>query len=95
MASPGVNIETARATEKRYQNSFRKVMLDYLGTTPEGAAWCEAELEALWKYGELTPYEAALDAMERGDRELYEHARLEACRLHDLAVAAEAAEEAE
>jgi len=88
MASPGVNIEDARAGEERYLTSLRKVMLDLFGKTPERVAWCEAVLEAEREYGDISPYEAAVYASKTGDRKMYERAVADYYRIDSLAEAA-------
>lgn len=94
MASPKVSIENARASEERYRTSIREAVLGSLGTTPERILWCEAALEILWEYGELSPFEVAAGAWRSGNQDLYERALADDARLTALAEAAKAAEAA-
>ena len=90
MASSKTSVGNARATEERYRASLRDVVMEHLGTTPEKAAWCEAELDVLWEYGELSPFEMAVNAWNSGNPKLYEHALADDARLTALAEKARA-----
>ena len=93
MASPKASIGNAQAGEERYRMSIREAVLEHLGKTPEGVAWCEAALESLWEYGERSPFQVAADAWHSGNRELHKKARTDDARLAALAkAAADAAE---
>ncbi len=83
-----VTIESARAGEERYRTSLRDAVMPHLGKTPEQAAWCEAALESLWEYGEMSPLWAAMLAWRRGETDLQEKALADDARLTALAEAA-------
>ena len=88
MTSSNEKIGNAQMSEERYRASFSETVLEHLGTTPEMKAWCEAELEALWIYDELSPFEVAARAWRRGNKRLYEQALSDDARLTELAKAA-------
>ena len=90
MASLKASTGNARASEERYRTSLRDMVMEHLGTTPEKAAWCEAELDVLWEYGELSPFRFAAEIGHSGNRELYEQALADDARLTALAEKARA-----
>ena len=92
MTSSKASAGNARAGEERYRTSIREAVMEHLGTTLERVAWCEAALDVLWEYDELAPFEVAMNAWCRGDREIYEEASADDARLDALAAAAWAAE---
>lgn len=72
----------------RLRRSVEDAVMPVLGTTPARRAWLEASFEVLWEYGELSPFEAAMNAWEDGDMDLYEAALADDARLTELAEAA-------
>ena len=90
MASLKTITGNARASEERYRTSLREVMMEHLGTTPERIAWCEAELDVLWEYGELSPFRFAAEIGRSGNHALYEQALADDARLTALAEKARA-----
>ena len=78
-------IGNARATEERYQQSIRDVVMEHLAITPERTAYFEAALEIQEVYGEPSPFRVAMRALYRGDRKLYEYAMADDARLTELA----------
>ena len=91
MASPKASIENARASEERCRASLREVVMgaswERLRRRPPGA---RRNLRLSGKYGELSPFDMAVNAWNSGNRELYEHALADDARLTALSERARA-----
>jgi len=69
-----MSLNNARASEERCRTSIRDAVQGVLGTTPERRAWVDASLDVMFELDGMTPFEAAMKAWKRGDRNMFDRA---------------------